>query len=55
MANPGKCQIMFLESNIDNRKITFMTENNRVKSRSEVKLLNITKDDKLSFTTLIEN
>ena len=55
MANPGKFQIMFLESNIDNRKITFMTESNRVKSRSEVKLLNITTDDKLSFTTHIEN
>ena len=55
VANPGKFQIMFLGSNIDNSKITFMIENKRVKSRSEVKLLGITIDDKLSFTTLIEN
>ena len=38
MANPGKFQIMFLGSNIDNNKTT---ENKRVKSRSEVKLLGI--------------
>ena len=55
MANPSKFQIMFLGSNIDNSKITFMIENKRVKSRSEVKLLGITIDDKLSFTTHIEN
>ena len=55
VANPDKFQIMFLGSNIDNSKITFMTENKRVKSRSEVKLLGFTIDDKLSFTTLIEN
>ena len=55
VANPGKFQIMFLGSNIDNSKITFMIENKRVKSRSEVKLLGITIDDKLSFTTHIEN
>ena len=55
VANPGKFQIMFLGSNIDNSKITFMIENKRVKSRREVKLLGITIDDKLSFTTHIEN
>ena len=55
VANPGKFQITFLGSNIDNSKITFMIENKRVKSRSEVKLLGITIDDKLSFTTHIEN
>ena len=55
VANPGKFEIMFLGSNIDNRKITFMTKNKRVKSRSEVKLLGITINDKLSFTTHIEN
>ena len=55
VANPGKSQIIFLVSNIDNSKITFMIENKRVKSRSEVKLLGITIDDKLSFTTHIEN
>ena len=55
VANPVKSQITFLASNIDNSKITFMIENKRVKSRSEVKLLGITIDDKLSFTTHIEN
>ena len=54
-ANPDKFQIVFLESNIDIYKITFMIENKRVKSRSEVKLLDITIDDKLSFTIRIEN
>ena len=51
----SKFQIMFLGSNIDNSKITFMIENKRVKSRSEVKLLGITIYDKLSFTTHIKN
>ena len=46
---------MFFSSNIDNNNITFMIENKRVKSRSEVKVLGITIDDKLSFTTRIEN
>ena len=46
---------MFLGSNIDNSKITFMREHKRVKSRIEVKLLSITIDDKLFFTTHIEN
>ena len=55
VANLGKFQIMFLGSNIDNSKITFIIENKKVKSRSEVKLLVITIDDKLSFTTHIEN
>ena len=31
-ANPGKFQIMFFGSNIDNSKITFMIEIKRVKS-----------------------
>ena len=55
VVNPDKFQIMFLGSNIDNSKITFMIQNKRVKSRSEVKLLGITIDGKLSFTTHIEN
>ena len=54
VANPGKFQVMCLGSNIDNSKITFMIENKRVKSRSEVKVLGITMDDTLSFTTYIE-
>ena len=53
--NPSKFQIIFLGSNIDNSKITFVIENKRVKSRSDVKLLGITIDDKLLFTTHIEN
>ena len=55
VANPGKFQIMFLGSNIDNSKIIFMIENKRVKSRGEVKLLRITIEDKLCFTIHIEN
>ena len=55
LIDPVKSQITFLASNIDNSKITFMIENKRVKSRSEVKLLGITIDDKLSFTAHIEN
>ena len=55
VANPGKFQIMFLGSNIDNSKITFVIENKRAKSRKKVKLIGITIDDKLSFTTHIEN
>ena len=45
---------MFLGSNIDNSKLTFMIENKRAKSRSEVKLQVITISDKLSFTTYID-
>ena len=55
VVDPGKFQIMFLGSNIDNSKITFMLENKRAKPRSEVKLLGITIGDKLSFTTHMEN
>ena len=55
VANPEKFQIMFLESNIDNSTITFTIENKSVKTRSKVKLLGITVDNKLSFTIHIEN
>ena len=55
VAKPGKFHIMFLGSNIDNSKITYMIENKWLKSRSEIKLLGITIADKLSFTTHIEN
>ena len=48
-ANPGKLQIIFLGSDIDNSKIIFMIENKRVKSRSAVKLPGVTIDNKLSF------
>ena len=48
-------QIMFLGSNTDNSKIPFMIEKKRQKFRSEVKLLGITVDHKLAFTTHIEN
>ena len=46
---------MFLGSNIDNSKITFMIENKRVKSRSEVKLLGITICNMMLFTAHVEN
>ena len=55
VANPGKFQIMFLGSNIDNSTITFTIENESVKPRSEVKLRGITIDTKLPFTIHIEN
>ena len=55
VANPGKFQIMFLGSNIDNSKIAFMIENKRVKSRSEVKLLGITICNMMLFTAHVEN
>ena len=45
---------MFFGSNIDNNKITFIIENKRVKSRSKVKLLGITIDDKLSFILILK-
>ena len=38
VANPGKFQIMFLGSNIDNSKITFMVEDKRVQSKNEIVL-----------------
>ena len=55
VVHPGKFQIMFLGSNNDNSKIAFIIENKRAKFKSGVKLLGITIDDKLSFTTHIEN
>ena len=55
VANPSKFQIMFLRSNIDNNEITFMVEDKRVRSKTEVKLLGITIDDKLSFNKHISN
>ena len=48
VANPGKFQIMFLGSKIDNCKITFAIENKQIKCKREVKLLGITIDEKLT-------
>ena len=50
VTNPGNFQIMFLGSNIDNNKITFV-----IKLLGEVKLLCFVIDDKLLFTKHIEN
>ena len=55
VAYPSKFQIMFFGSNIDNNEITFMVENKKVRSKTEVKLLGITIDDKLSFNKHISN
>ena len=55
VANPGKFLIKFFGSNFDNSKTTFMIKNKKLMSRSEVKLLAITTDYKLSFATHIEN
>ena len=55
VANPSKFQIMFLGSNIDNNEITFMVEDKKVRSKTEVKLLGITIEDKLSFNKHISN
>ena len=54
-ANPGKFQIMFLGSKIDNSKITFAIENKQIKCEREVKVLGITIDEKLTFTRHIAN
>ena len=50
VANPSKFQIMFLGSNIDNNKVIFLIENKRIKSRSEVKLLSTTIDNRHSVS-----
>ena len=55
VANPGKFQIMFLGSKIDNCKITFAIENKQIKCKREVKLLGITIDENLIFTKHIAN
>ena len=55
VANPGKFQIMFLGSKIDNSKITLAIENKQIKCKREVKLLGITIDEKLTFTKHIAN
>ena len=55
VANPDKFQIMFLGSKFDNCKITFAIENKQIKCKSEVKLLGITIDEKLTFMKHIVN
>ena len=55
VANNGKFQIMFLGLKIDNSKITFAIENKQIKCKREVKLLQITIDEKLTFTKCIAN
>ena len=55
VANPGKFQIMFLGSKIDNSKITFAIEKNQIKCKREVKLMEITIDEELTFTRHIAN
>ena len=55
VANPSKFQIMFLLSNIDNNEITFMVQDKKVRSKTEVKLLGITIGNKPSFNKHISN
>ena len=55
VANPGKFHIIFLRSSINENQIIsdnviFIVENKHIKSNSEVKLLEITIDHKLTFT-----
>ena len=50
VANPGKFQMMFFGSKIDNSKIIFAIESKQIKCKREVKLLGITIDEKLIFT-----
>ena len=51
VANPGKFQIIFIGSSINNNDIIFIVQNKHIKSNNEVKLLGITIDHKLTFTT----
>ena len=54
-ASPVKFLIMFLGSSINNNNVTFLMKNEHIKSTNEVKLLEITIDDKLTFTKHINN
>ena len=54
VANPGKFQIIFLGSSINNNNI-FIIENKNIKSNNEVELLGITIDHKLTFTKHTNN
>ena len=55
VANPGKFQIIFLGSSINNNNIIFIVENKHIKSNNEVKLLGIPIDHKLTLTKHINN
>ena len=55
VANPGKFQVMLLGLKIDNSKIIFAIENKQIKWKGEVKLLEITIHQKLTFTKHIAN
>ena len=55
VANPGKFQIIFIRSSINNNNITFIVENKHIKSTNEVKLLENITDHKLTFTKHINN
>ena len=55
VANPGKFQIIFMRSSINNNNTTFIVENKHIKSTNEVKLLEIIIDQKLTFTKNINN
>ena len=54
VANPGKFQIMFIRSKIDNSKITLQWKTSKKNAR-EVELLGITIDEKLTFMKHIAN
>ena len=55
VANPGKFQIIFIGSSINNNNIIFIVENKDIKSNNEVKLLGITINHNLPFTKHINN
>ena len=54
VANPAKFQIMFLGSKINNKNIYFNVENKVLQATSQVKLLGILIDDKLTFSNHIK-
>ena len=55
VANPAKFRIIFVRSSINNNNITFIVENNHIKSTNEVKHLRIIIGHKLTFTKHINN
>ena len=55
VANPGKSQIIFIRSSINNNNITFIVQNKHIKSTNEIKPVGIIIDHKLTFTKHINN